>query len=144
MQWNCAQCNVSTLINFLPILTAVSWSPTFKKVWVVASIWAKEEELLRLGLGGQNGDSIAYALYGDSIWCRYLAWQGHLCCGHSHQTRTDLIQMKKIAGSLLSTLLQAHHDLTNTQSTWIKLAKRCYCVQSIMTVSIMYRKYTCI
>lgn len=104
-------------IYFITLLTDVNWSPTFKKVRIVASIWAQEEDLLWLGLGGQDGDGVTYTLYCDSIWCRHLAWQSHLCCGHRHQARTDLIQVKKIAGSLLSTLLQAHHDLTNTHTT---------------------------
>lgn len=92
-------------------------SPTFKEIWVVLSIRAHKEELFWLGFGGENGNGIAYALYGDGIWCRHLTRQGHFRLGHWHKTRTDLIQVKQVASSLLGTLLQAHHDLINTNIT---------------------------
>lgn len=124
------KCFLTHYIHRIAKHNIVFWCPTFEKVWVVVSIWSQEEELLRLCLGGEDGDGVPYPLYGDSICCRHLAGQCHLRCCHGCQTRAYLIQMEQIAGSLLSTLLQADHDLTNTQTFSGKIS-----VQRTMIVS---------
>lgn len=86
-------------------------SPTFEQVWVLLAVRAEEEEFLGFGLCGQDGDGVAYALDVDCVRRRHLPWQSHLCLRHGEQAGADLVQVKKVAGSLLSSLLQTYHDL---------------------------------